>query len=137
MDVAGGSPERLTDYPAYTPTYSPDGTRIAFYYLDRNSQRLRIGIAPATGGPPERSLDAEAPNVNSKVVFAEQGLYLNTVTGDRANVWLQPLDGRPPRRVTDFEDQFVFDLALSPDGKSLAYCRGSRTRDAVLVRGFR
>ena len=137
VDAAGGSPVRLTDYPAYTPAYSPDGTRLAFYYFDGSSQRLRIGVAPATGGPPETSLEAEAPNFNSKLVFAEEGLYLNTVTGDRANVWLQPLDGRPPKRVTDFQDQFVFDLALSPDGKSLAYSRGSRTRDAVLVRGFR
>ena len=70
-------------------------------------------------------------------MFAEEGLYLNTMAGDRANVWLQPLDGRPPKRVTDFQDQFVFDLALSPDGKSLAYSRGPRTRDAMLVRGFR
>jgi Tol biopolymer transport system component len=137
VSVAGGSPERLTDYPAFTPAFSPDGKRLAFYYLDGHSRRLRIGIAPTSGGPPETSLDAETPNSNSKVVFAEDGLYLNTMTGDRANVWLQPLDGRPPKRVTDFQDQFVFDFALSPDGKSLAYSRGPRTRDAVLVRGFR
>ena len=137
VSVAGGSPERLTDYPAFTPAYSPDGTRLAFDDFDGQSRRLRIGIAPATGGPPERSLDAETPNFNSKLVFAEEGLYLNTMAGDRANVWLQPLDSRPPKRVTDFQDQFVFDLALSPDGKSLAYSRGPRTRDAMLVRGFR
>lgn len=70
-------------------------------------------------------------------MFAEEGLTLNTMTGDCANVWLLPLDGRPPERVTDFQDQLVFDFALSPDGKSLAYSRGSRTRDALLVRGFR
>jgi hypothetical protein len=57
--------------------------------------------------------------------------------GDRANVWLQPLDGRPARRVTDFQDGSIYGFALSPDGRSLAYSRGPRTRDALLVRGFR
>ena len=57
--------------------------------------------------------------------------------GDRANVWLQPLDGKPPRRVTDFQEYLVYGFAVSPDGKSLAFSRGPRTRDAMLVRGFR
>jgi hypothetical protein len=71
------------------------------------------------------------------MVFRDEGLYVNTVPRDRANVWLLPLDGRPPRRVTDFVDYLLYGFAVSPDGKSLAYSRGPRTRDAVLVRGFR
>jgi hypothetical protein len=50
---------------------------------------------------------------------------------------LQPLDGTPPRRVTDFQDLLLYGFAVSPDGKSLAYSRGPRTRDAMLIRGFR
>jgi Tol biopolymer transport system component len=137
VDAAGGAPERLTDYSAHTPAFSPDGRRLAFYYLDRKSLRFRIGLAPAGGGSPETSLDAETPNNLGKIVFTQEGLYLNTMPGDRANVWLQPLDGREARRVTDFEDLILADFALSPDGKSLAYSRGPRTRDAMLVRGFR
>jgi Tol biopolymer transport system component/tRNA A-37 threonylcarbamoyl transferase component Bud32 len=137
VSTSGGAPEPLTDYSASTPAFSPDGKRLAFYYLDGRSRRLRIGIAPAAGGRPELSLDAEAPNNLSKIVFAEGGLYLNSISGDRANLWLQPLDGRPPRRVTDFQDQLLADFAFSSDGKSLAYSRVTRTRDALLVRGFR
>lgn len=137
VDTAGGSPERLTNYPASTPAYSPDGTRLAFYYLDGSTRRMRIGMAPATGGPPDRNIAAETPNFNSRIAFGEAGLYINTMAGDRANVWLQPTDGRPAKRITDFQDQIVFDFALSRDGKSLAWSRGARTRDAMLVRGFR
>ncbi len=137
LDLAGGSPERLTDYQAFTPAYSPDGTRLAFYYFDASARRLRIGIAPATGGPPATRLDVEPPNYNSRIAFGEDGLYINTISGDRANIWLQPTDGGPPKRITDFQDQLIFEFALSPDGKSLAYSRGSRVRDALLVRDFR
>jgi hypothetical protein len=52
-------------------------------------------------------------------------------------VWLLPLDGTPPRRVTDFQDFILCGFARSPDGKSLAHSRGPRTRDAMLVKGFR
>ena len=38
---------------------------------------------------------------------------------------------------TDFQDLILADFAFSPDGKSLAYSRGPRTRDALLVKGFR
>lgn len=31
------------------------------------------------------SLDAETPNSTSKIVFTEDGLHLNTMTGDRPN----------------------------------------------------
>jgi hypothetical protein len=81
--------------------------------------------------------DAEPPASGSRILFRDEGLYLNTMPGDRANVWLQPLDGKPPRRVTDFQDGSIYGFALSPDGRSLGYSRGPRTRDALLVRGFR
>jgi Tol biopolymer transport system component len=127
----------LTDYPAFAPSFSPDGTRLAFYYVDPATRRFRIGIAPASGGPPERSLEAEPPTAATKVRFRDEGLYVNTMPGDRANVWLLPLDGRAARRVTDFDDFLVYGFALSPDGKTLVYSRGPRTRDALLLRNFR
>ncbi len=135
--VSGGAPEAVTHFPAFTPAYSPDGRRLAYYFLDRASQRYRIGIAPAQGGPPEQVLEVEPPSTGSMILFRDEGLYLNTMPGDRANVWLQPLDGKPPRRVTDFQEYLVYGFAVSPDGKSLAFSRGPRTRDAMLVRGFR
>ena len=95
------------------------------------------GHSPASGGPPERSLEAEPPTAATKVRFRDEGLYVNTMPGDRANVWLLPLDGGSPRRITDFDDFLVYGFALSPDGKTLVYSRGPRTRDAVLLRNFR
>ena len=47
-----------------------------------------------------------------------------------------PLDGRPAVRVTSFEDQLLFDFAVSRDGTTLALVRGPRLRDAQLITGF-
>jgi Tol biopolymer transport system component len=136
VSASGGTPEPLTDYPAFTPAFSPDGTRLAFYYVDRSSNRFRIGITAAEGGPPLRSLEADPPAAGSMIRYRSEGLYLNTMPGDRANVWLQPLDGTPARRITDFQDFILYGFAVSPDGGLLAYSRGPRTRDAMLIRGF-
>ena len=135
--TSGGPAERLTDDTAFTPAFSADGTRLAFYYVDRASNRFRIGIIPAGGGPLALSLEAEPPPAGSRMLFREEGLYVNSVPRDRANVWLLPLDGRPPRPVTDFQDLLLYGFALSPDGRQLAFSRGPRTRDAMLIRGFR
>jgi Tol biopolymer transport system component len=136
LDTAGGSPRPLTDYTAFRPAFSPDGQRLAFYCVDRATNRFRIAIVAAEGGPPLQTLEAEPPVDGSRILFRDEGLYLNTMPGDRANIWLQPLDGKPPRRITDFQDSLVWGFAVSPDGKSLAYGRGPLIRDAMLVRGF-
>ena len=115
--TSGGTPEAVTLFPAFTPAYSPDGKRLAYYFLDRASQSYRIGIAPAQGGPPELVLEAEPPAAGSVILLRDEGLYLNTMPGDRANVWLQPLDGKPPRRVTDFQEYLVYGFDVSPDGE--------------------
>ncbi len=136
VSASGGAAEPLTDYPAEGPAFSPDGKRIACYYLDRASNRFKIGILPADGGPPARSLETAPPAAGSRLRFGDDGVYVNTMPTDRANVWVLPLDGATPRRVTDFQDLFVFGFAIAPDGKSLAFSRGPRTRDALLLRGF-
>jgi TolB protein len=137
VDADGGEPVAITEGLAFAPAFSPDGRRLAYYTYDPAGQRFCAAIAPAAGGPPERLIDVEVPGASSRILFGEEGLYLNSVPGDRANVWLLPLDGRPARRLTGFDDDNIFSFALSPDGKTLAYSRGPRTRDAMLVRGFR
>ena len=78
-----------------------------------------------------------APGAFSRLWLREEGLYLTSMPGDRANVWFMPLDGGKPQRLTNFDDQRIWDFAVSDDGRTLAVARGSRNRDAVLINGFR
>jgi len=132
----GGTPELVSEDPAEMPAFSPDGKRLAFYARERSSNRYEIRVVSMDGLRTLQRVEAPIPNNNSRIVFRDEGLYVNTMANDRANLWLQPLDGRPARRITDFPDELLNAFAFSPDGKTLALARGPRRRDALLVRGF-
>jgi hypothetical protein len=135
LDAVGASPFPVTDGLGFVPSIEPSGKRIAFYSIDE-SERFRIDVVPRDGGEPIWSAPADPPNATSRLIFREDGLFLNTMPGDRTNVWLLPLDGSAPRRITNFDDQNLFDFAFSDDGRTLAVARGPRVRDAVLVKNF-
>ena len=58
-------------------------------------------------------------------------------TVERFNIWRRPLAGGEPQRVTNFSDLAIVRFARSPDGRQLLLCRGTQTRDAFLMTGFR
>ena len=134
LAAAGGEPVPVSDRFAFRPAIDAVGRRIAFYYTDE-AGRYRLGIVPVGGGALAWSAPAEPPTNYSRLVLRDDGLYLNTMPGDRGNVWQLPLDGAP-KRITAFEDSLMFDFALSDDGRTLAVARGPLVRDALLIRGF-
>jgi len=139
VSVAGGTPTRLTNVDSYLPDVSPDGTKIAFYYADPDSNRFRIGVIPFEGG--ERIVDFEAyvPNNGSNLRWTADGnaLLVNSTESDRANLWLQPLDGSSPTQLTHLDDLLLRGFDYSPDGSTWLLARGKLSRDAILITGFR
>jgi Tol biopolymer transport system component len=134
-DPEGKRRDQVTTMPSFAPAVDPEGRRVAFYYVANGL--FRIGVARLGGGASLLAdLPAEAPSANSRLQLIGNGLYMNMVRGDRANVWFQPLDGGPARRVTSFDDQLLFDFAVSADGLTLAIVRGTRLRDAQVITGF-
>ena len=131
----GGERKRISDAIAFTAALHPSGKRVAFYFINSEG-RFRLGVSSIDGGPLLADLAAEPTTANSRLALSDDGIYLNTMPGDRANVWLMPLNGRPARRITSFDDQQLFDFAISRDGGTLAVVRGPRIRDAQLITGF-
>ena len=125
----------LLDENASLPAVDAAGKRVAFYRTDA-AGKTSVGIVSIEGGPLLASFPAETPTSDSRLLLTDDGVYLNTMPGDRANVWLVPTGSGPPRRVTAFEDQVVYSFAISRDGSMLAVSRGPRLRDAQLITGF-
>jgi len=131
----GGEAKPLFEEVAASPEADLSGERVAYYFFDERNQ-FRIGVTDLRTGRRVHAFATEANTSNSRLVLRDEGVYLNTVAGDRANVWLQPLDGKPARRITNYEDQLLFDFDLAPEGDGLVVVRGPRVRDAQIITGF-
>jgi hypothetical protein len=52
-------------------------------------------------------------------------------------MWKQPLDSKGLVQITEFSSGEMFGFAWSKDGKQLAFARGVRTTDVVMMSNFR
>lgn len=55
---------------------------------------------------------------------------------DPGNLWAQPVGGGPPRVLMKLPYPNASGLVWSPNGKFLAFTRGSTTSDIVMITGF-
>jgi len=119
-DADGGRPQVLlqSQEPIMSPSWSPDGTRIA--YVSFESSRPRIYIQELNSGSREQITDFE--NINSSPVFSPDGTRLAMVLSKDGNpdIYVMNLRTRDLRRVTN---HFAIDTEPSwtPDGRSLIF----------------
>ena len=135
--IEGGTPVKL-DLPLNQLQFSSDGKMVLY-----GSQKIENGqiyskliVVPAEGGAPLYTFDAPfgiqlarfTPD-NKAIVFM--------LTRDRAtNIWEQPLSGGNIQQLTHFTSGNMFSYAFSSDGKRLAFSRGTRKSDVVMMSGF-
>ncbi|MBK9373936.1 MAG: PD40 domain-containing protein [Holophagales bacterium] len=128
--VGPGAPVRLTNEPNMesSPAWSPDGRQIAFV---RNLApgRSVLAVIPALGG--SERIVAEATSFGSGISWSPDGKWLVAArrdSADRTVALFRVSLGTgemtqltwPPADVPGLRDESP---ALSPDGRTLAYCR--------------
>jgi DNA-binding winged helix-turn-helix (wHTH) protein/Tol biopolymer transport system component len=116
VGINGGEPERLTDFLAVRPAVSPDGQWISVFYMD--DPTWKIGLVSIGGGKIEKSFDLPVGMTDRIARWSPDGKSLLLVgnSGEIGNVWRLPLDGTPASRITDFEQQNIEDMIISPTG---------------------
>jgi TolB protein len=128
-DADGGRPQVLLDSrePIMSPSWSPDGSRIA--YVSFESTRPRIYIQELSTGVREQMTDF--PGINSSPVFSPDGTKMALVLSKDGNpdLYVMDLRTRDLRRITN---HFAIDTEPSwtPDGESLIFTseRGGNSR---------
>ncbi|MEU0502018.1 hypothetical protein [Nocardia sp. NPDC005998] len=130
MDSDGGNVVQLADG-GYNPTFSPDGSRIAFtrggviYVMNTDGGELRQLIgAPSTYGPDLTSAQHSAFSPDgSKILFT------------RANtVWEMAADGTGARKLLE-DPYFNSEPVFTPDGTGIVFTsnRGGKDRSEIYV----
>ena len=138
LELARGTLSRLTpEHDNRDPLWTPDSKRIV--YTSFRAGRYGLYWKPVDGSGPEEQLTS-SENVHFPGPWTPDGraMVFNEVApgGDGTNFFVLPLDGdRKPRplRQTKFEEIL---LALSPDGRWLAYTSTETDREEVYVQAY-
>ena len=136
FDLVRGASTRLTLDPAddFGPTWSPDGTRIAFS-SDRNGVRQIFAKRADGSGDDELLLASkEAANVED---WSPDGRFL-IFNHNSSNIFLLPLSSSGERRPIPLQATEAVENQgqFAPNGRWIAYCSNESGRSEVYVRGF-
>jgi len=118
---------------------SPDGTMLAGAFRKDERSPIELALVSSADGTLIKTFGpvSFASGGGSTVQWDRDGKGVVYTTNERRNIWRQPLAGGPPQQMTNFSDLTISRFAMSPDGRSIALCRGAVTRDAFLVSNFR
>lgn len=145
VSVDGGPPVELVAHgDQRNPQMSPDGKLVAYLFNDKHTKGPKIAVINSEGGAPVKTFDLPVTSGSAYESFSllyrgfhwspdgRALVYINTLDGV-SNLWRQPLDGGKPAQITDFKSDLIYNFAYALDGRTLAFARGSHTRDGVLI----
>lgn len=140
----GGDPTTLVSKGSLCyPQLSPDGKLVAYFFIDEQTNRPKVGLIKFDDGTLVKTIDLPltcAPSGNALLHYrgwhwspdSQAIVYVNTV-GGVSNLWSQPTDSGAPKQITSFTTDRILTFAFSPDGRKLALARAKTTSDAVLI----
>lgn len=140
MPLAGGEAVRIWDETPGTTRISPTNpNQLISYFHDKNEKGKNpwMFVLYSEDNPRGfRNLDINAviqfewkPD-GSGIYYADSGEAFN-------NLRFISIKDFKNQKITDFNDQRIANMSLSPDGKMLAVSRGSQIGNVVKISGFR
>jgi hypothetical protein len=113
---------------------SPDGKQIAVIAWTDTGDSRTIHLMPADGGPARQIFTSTAALSGVRWYPAGDALLLTISEKRQHNLFRLELTGGVPRQLTHFARGTVSNAAISPDGRRIAYHRGTTEPDIVLVK---
>lgn len=137
------TPVELTRVNSHHPHVSPDGKRVAYYFMDvenPNEKLWRIGLIDFETGAFSKKIAFPKFVTARQMRWHPGGSFLAQVfyEGENANLLLLPVDagGAAEKTIRNLGKGEVASFAFSPDGRRIAYIFDVKTRDAVSITDF-
>jgi DNA-binding winged helix-turn-helix (wHTH) protein/Tol biopolymer transport system component len=139
VETGGGMPLPLTQTASSHPAVSPDGTKTAYYFMDKevdNAWRVRL-ISSDTGAPLGK-LSFPEPVTERRMRWHPSGRFLSQIfyAGEKVNLLLMPTDGTGAFTVSGLDRGDVNWFEWARDGKRLVISQTTITQDIVLLTDF-
>lgn len=137
LNIADGRLIQLTQTQASHPAVSPDGTRTAYYFMDREYDNLwRVGLILTRSGDFLGKLNLPAAATERRMRWHPHGDFLTQVfyAGDDANLFLIPIGGGREQEIAGLGKGDVNWFEWSKDGSKIVVSQTLETQDIVLLK---
>ena len=138
IPIEGGQPVKL-DVPFGLAGETSDGKLVLYgmQKVEGATMLSKLVVAPVTGGAPLYTFDAPYGIKSARFTPDDKAIAFLLTRNRATNIWEQPLAGGNLVQVTKFSTDDMFAFAWSSDGKQLAFSRGRRKTDVVMMSSFR
>jgi eukaryotic-like serine/threonine-protein kinase len=138
IPIEGGTPVKL-DLPLGVVDYSWDGKLVLYnsQKVENGQMQSKLVVAPAEGGAPLYTFDTPYGVQAARFTPDGKAVAILLTRNHATNIWEQPLSGGALVPLTKFASDDMFAFAWSRDGKQLAFSRGQRKTDVILMSNFR
>ena len=141
VSTEGGDETEVSKGIIQNPSFSPDGTFVAYFFRDETDNRLKIGVMLVETRRASRIFALPANTYyDGSIAWKSdnKSFYYVTINGSQNSLWLQSLDNNnPPKLVGNLGSDRILHFALSPDDNTFAFIRGKYFHDAVLIEGLK
>ena len=148
---SNGSPLFYFDSRGYGPNLSRysaefmkpltiDRKSVGAYFVRTAKVPLSIKVVSLENGNTLHTFPIAGENIESlKIVWPLDARSLNYIAliGGQTSMWKQALNEAEPQLIASLGSDEISAIALSPDGRNLAYVRGRWFHDAVLIGGLK
>ena len=140
VSLDGGDEISFGEKVGYYQAFSPDGSRLAFLFRDKETRKTKINVISLvtkeilkTFAVPEGKGTAYCVRWQDNETLA----YSMDAVNAKDSIWVQNLNEDSPQLLHDLDDEEFMDLQFSPDGKKTAFIRGNWRHDAFLIKGLK
>ena len=137
--LKGGTPEKILVNAGGHSRVSPiDSSKIIAYHYDPNEEKKpwKYVLFSHDSKGELRQLNFDSQDHSFEWNNDGTGVYFPNKSRSQNNLWYLPIKENKAKQITNFSDQIIINLSLSPAGKTIAFSRGISTSNIVKISSF-
>jgi Tol biopolymer transport system component/DNA-binding winged helix-turn-helix (wHTH) protein len=138
VSIDGQHMARLTDRATASPSISPDGETIAVHVLNPDSGTMGLALLSARTGELQRYLETPPNDDIPFIDWSKDGenLFVVLRKDKPVSLWKLPISGGQPQQLREWENDAIFRLAISRDGRRVFYEVGNELNSVVQLQNL-